>query len=75
MTQPTSSGIDGSQCLAFAGRGRDLHVRLAAETAPDDLAWAIGLFLPRWPPDAQRGAIIVHLQDVFTCTDMANYLG
>ena len=49
MTQPTSSGIDGSQCLAFAGRGRDLHVRLAAETAPDDLAWAIGLFLPRWP--------------------------
>lgn len=49
MTPNTSSGIDGSQCLAFAGRGRDLHVRLAAETAPDDLAWAIGLFLPRWP--------------------------
>jgi len=49
VTPNTSSEIDGSQCLAFAGRGRDIHVRLAAETAPDDLAWAIGLFVPRWP--------------------------
>lgn len=49
MTSPAASPTDGPRCLAFAGRGRDLYVRLAAETAPDDLAWAIGLFLPRWP--------------------------
>lgn len=49
MTPHPSARSDHALCLAFAGRGRDLHVLLGAETRPDDLERAIGLFLPHWP--------------------------
>lgn len=58
MTSNSFARNDASLCLAFAGRGRDLHVRLTAETAPGDLEWAIGLFLPHWPFERAAGEVV-----------------
>lgn len=49
MTDTPSETVEGSVCLAFAGRGRPLHVGLSPDTDPTELQRAIAIFMPRWP--------------------------
>jgi FkbM family methyltransferase len=49
---------DGSLCLAFAGRGRELVVWLAPGTDPVEMQRAIGILMPRWPVGPVNGDAI-----------------
>lgn len=55
MTGSPSDITGSSVCLAFAGRGRPLHVWLAAETDPVEMRRAIAIFMPRWPVEEVSG--------------------
>lgn len=50
MTANSTTNADGSLCLAFPGRGRDLHVWMALGTEPDELLKALAVFMPYWSP-------------------------
>lgn len=50
MTSNSNTSADGSLCLAFPGRGRNLHVWLAPGANPDELLEALAVFMPYWSP-------------------------
>lgn len=61
---------DGSLCLAFAGRGRELVVWLAPGTDPVEMQRAIGVLMPRWPVspidgDAIPDIAVTRVNDTF----------
>ena len=58
MTSQDFINPDGSLCLAFAGRGRELVVWLAPGTDPVEMQRAIGILMPRWPVGPVNGDAI-----------------
>jgi len=58
VTPNPNTKADGSLCLAFPGRGRDLHVWLAPGAGPDKLLGALAVFMPYWSPTRVAGQAI-----------------